>query len=126
MLGTIDRIREELSECGLLHRYRTDETDDGVGGGEATFALCSFWMVDALALAGRLEEAHALFEKVCGHANDVGLLSEEIDGRTGELLGNFPQGFTHLGLIRSAVYLAAAEKAEPPQADAGRPLAAGS
>src|SRR5581483_4618814 len=77
---------------------------------EASFTLVTFWLVDALALSGRLDEAHALFEHVLGYANDVGLLSEEIAPNAGLLLGNFPQGFTHLALIGSAVNLAKATK----------------
>lgn len=107
--STVDRIRDRLAAHGLVYRYRTDETDDGLPGGEATFAMCTFWLVDNLALAGRLGEARALFERVAGHANDVGLLSEEIEPAGGALLGNFPQGFTHLALIRSALYISEAE-----------------
>ena len=103
VLSTISRIRDELAQEGLVYRYLRD---DGLPGREGSFALCSFWLVSNLALAGRLEEARELFDHVCGHANDVGLLSEQIDTRTGELLGNFPQGFTHLGLIRAALHLA--------------------
>jgi GH15 family glucan-1,4-alpha-glucosidase len=77
-------------------------------GGEGSFTLCSLWLVDALALAGRLDQAHALFERILGRANDLGLFSEEFEPATGQLLGNFPQGFTHLGLIGAAVNLAKA------------------
>ena len=105
--STIDRIKVDLTHDGLVYRYRTA---DGLPGGEATFALCSFWLVDALALGGRLDEAHELFERVSRYANDVGLLAEEIDPARGELLGNFPQGFSHLALIGSAVNLAKAAK----------------
>jgi GH15 family glucan-1,4-alpha-glucosidase len=101
--STIERIRAELASNGLVYRYCTD---DGLPGGESTFAMCSFWLVDALAMRGHLEEAHELFERLVGYGNDLGLFSEEIDPDTGELLGNFPQGFTHLALIRSAVNLA--------------------
>jgi len=108
--STVERIRQALTQNGLVYRYCTD---DGIAGGEATFALCSFWLVDALALQGRLDEATELFERVIGYANDVGLLSEEIDPVQGLLLGNFPQGFTHLGLIQSAVLLAQAARHGP-------------
>ncbi len=108
--STVGRIREHLTSGGLVYRYRTD---DGLPGGEGTFALCSFWLVDNLALDGRIEEARALFERVVGYANDLGLLSEEIDPASGQLLGNFPQGFTHLALIRSAVNIAKAEALGP-------------
>lgn len=106
VVSTADRIAEHLSAGGLIHRYLND---DGLPGKNGTFALCSFWLVENLANQGRIDEARRLFETVTGYANDVGLLSEEIDTSTGELLGNFPQGFTHLSLIRAAVYLAKAE-----------------
>ena len=105
--STVRRIQQQLTSDGLVYRYRAD---DGLPGGEATFAICSFWMVDNLALAGRLRAARELFEKVTSYANDVGLLAEEIRPSTGELLGNFPQGFTHLALIRSAVMITEAEQ----------------
>lgn len=104
--STIDKIRSELTSHGLAYRYRAA---DGLPGGEATFALCTFWLVDNLALAGKVDEARRLFEHVVSFANDVGLLAEEIDPESGELLGNFPQGFSHLALIRSALYIAKAE-----------------
>jgi alpha,alpha-trehalase len=110
VLSTVERIRERLTSHGLVYRYLNE---DGLPGGEATFALCSFWLVDCLAEAGRVDEARALFEKVAGYANDLGLLAEEIDPVTGELLGNFPQGFTHLGLIRSALHIAKTEALGP-------------
>ncbi len=110
VVSTVRLIQERLTSHGLVYRYLSD---DGLPGGEATFALCSFWMVDCLAEAGRTEEARALFEKVAGYANDLGLLAEEIDPVSGELLGNYPQGFTHLGLIRSALHIAKAEALGP-------------
>ena len=109
--STVAAIQQRLTAGGLVYRYLPAETPDGLAGDEATFALCSFWLVDNLALAGRIDEARALFEQVAGYANDVGLLAEEIDPATGELLGNFPQGFTHLALIRSALAIAEAEAA---------------
>ena len=104
--STVQLIQERLTAHGLVYRYLDG---DGLPGGEATFALCSFWLVDNLASAGRLDEARALFERVTGHANDVGLLAEEIDPASGDLLGTYPQGFTHLALIRSALAIARAE-----------------
>lgn len=106
--STVERVRERLASGGLVYRY---VTEDGLPGGEATFTLCSFWLVDNLALDGRADEARALFERVVGYANDLGLLSEEIEPASGELLGNYPQGFTHLALIRSALNIAKAEDA---------------
>lgn len=126
--STVERIRERLTAHGLVYRYLTG---DGLPGGEATFALCSFWLVDNLALGGRVDEARALFERVVGYANDVGLLAEEIDPGSGELLGNHPQGFTHLALIRSALHIAKAEafgpeeRAETPAERAGDVESAG-
>jgi GH15 family glucan-1,4-alpha-glucosidase len=108
--STVERIRTDLTRNGLVYRYRTA---DGLAGDEATFAMCTFWLVDSLALGGRLDDAHQLFEHTVGFANDVGLLAEEIDPATGALLGNFPQGFTHLALIRSAVNLAKATEHGP-------------
>ena len=108
--STARRIQEQLMSNGLVYRYLAD---DGLPGGEATFALCSFWLVDNLALSGQINEARELFVRVIGYANDVGLLAEQIDPVNGELLGNFPQGFTHLGLIRSALSIAKAEQQGP-------------
>jgi GH15 family glucan-1,4-alpha-glucosidase len=101
--STVQRIQERLTGHGLVYRYLAD---DGLPGSEAMFALCSFWLVDNLALATRVDEARALFERVTGYASDVGLLAEEIDPASGDLLGNYPQGFTHLALIRSALMIA--------------------
>lgn len=123
--STVARIRERLTADGLVYRYLPEETSDGLPGGEATFALCSFWLVDNLALGGRVAEARQLFERVAAFANDVGLMAEEIDPGSGALLGNFPQGFTHLALIRAALSLAKAvargpeELAETPAERAG-------
>ncbi len=107
-LSTVEQVRGQLGHHGLLYRYLND---DGLPGREGCFTLCSFWLVSNLAQAGRVEEAKDLFEHICGYANDLGLLAEEIDPDSGELLGNFPQGFTHLGLIRAALHIAEAERA---------------
>ena len=106
VVSTVEKIQERLTSHGLVYRYLTD---DGLPGGEATFVLCSFWLVDNLALQGRADEARALFEKVVGFANDLGLLAEEIDPVNNELLGNYPQGFSHLALVRSALNIAKCE-----------------
>jgi GH15 family glucan-1,4-alpha-glucosidase len=107
--STIDRSLEELTENGLVFRYRTEDEVDGLPGHEGAFGLTTFWMVDALALSGRLDEANAMFEGIARRANHVGLFSEELDPATGLFLGNFPQAFTHIGFINSALYIAHAE-----------------
>jgi GH15 family glucan-1,4-alpha-glucosidase len=110
MLGTIDAIRSTLGGDGLLYRYDTRKTTDGLPPGEGAFVACTFWLVEALALAGRVDEAHALFDDVVRHANDAGLFSEEIDVQTGALLGNFPQALTHIALLNAALALEEASK----------------
>jgi GH15 family glucan-1,4-alpha-glucosidase len=118
--STLEALKLELGRDGLVYRYRGS---DALPGDEKTFALCSFWLVDALALGNRLSEAHDLFERVLGFANDLGLFSEEIDPASGDLLGNFPQGFTHMGLINAAVNLAKVAKHGPeekPETEAER------
>ena len=107
--STLDVYLDELTEDGLVYRYRTDATDDGLAGEEGAFGLTTFWMIDALALSGRIEEARTMFEGVARRANHVGLFAEQFDPRSGAFLGNFPQAFTHIGLINSAVYIAHAE-----------------
>ncbi len=105
MLGTIERVRKELGADSLVRRYSTQEAaSDGLPGSEGFFTVCSFWLVEAMARAGQLEEAQLLFEKLLSYANHLGLFSEEI-GMRGELLGNYPQGLTHLGLISAAFKL---------------------
>jgi GH15 family glucan-1,4-alpha-glucosidase len=103
MRGTVARIRERLGTNGLLRRYLGE---DGIPGDEGAFGICSFWGVECLALQGQLQEATQWFDSLLKYSNDVGLLSEELDPRTGELLGNFPQAFTHVGLINAALTLA--------------------
>jgi GH15 family glucan-1,4-alpha-glucosidase len=104
MRSTIEAIARDLTEDGLVLRYRNQEgmNADGLTGEEGTFVICSFWLVSALAKAGEVERAAALFDKLVSYANDLGLLAEEIDTATGELLGNFPQAFSHIGLITAA------------------------
>ena len=103
-LSTLDAITDELVSDSLVYRYNIEAAPDGLAGDEGTFSICSFWYVEALARAGHLDEARLAFEKMLTYANHVGLYSEEI-GATGELLGNFPQAFTHLALISAAVNL---------------------
>ncbi|MFI0136316.1 glycoside hydrolase family 15 protein [Streptomyces luteogriseus] len=106
VIGTIDAVREELAHGGFLRRYSTDDGDvDGLPGGEGAFLVCTFWLADALYMTGRTKEARELFERLAGLANDVGLLSEEYDPVTGRHLGNFPQAFSHIGLVNTALAL---------------------
>jgi GH15 family glucan-1,4-alpha-glucosidase len=113
VLGTIDAIERDLTDRrGLVFRYRVEETDDGLSGTEGTFLLCTFWLAQAQALAGRVDQARATFERAAAFANDLGLLSEEVDERTGELLGNFPQAFSHIGLVNAAWAISQAEYGE--------------
>jgi GH15 family glucan-1,4-alpha-glucosidase len=108
---TITAIAERLTDDrGLVYRYRTDEGVDGLAGDEGTFLMCTFWLAQAQALAGRLDEARATFERAAAHANDVGLFAEEVDSATGELLGNFPQAFSHIGLVNAAWAIAEREQ----------------
>jgi len=110
MVSTIQAIEKELSlGDGLLLRY-TNAPNDGMPGKEGAFLLCSFWLVDALVFAGQKGKAQDLFEKLLTYRNHVGLYSEEIDPKTKEFLGNFPQAYTHIGLINSAFYLSFDEK----------------
>jgi GH15 family glucan-1,4-alpha-glucosidase len=104
MRSTIDAIADGLTEDGLVLRYRNAQglNADGLEGEEGTFVICSFWLVSALAQAGEVDRAQALFDQLAGYANDVGLLAEEIDTANDELLGNFPQAFSHIGLITAA------------------------
>jgi GH15 family glucan-1,4-alpha-glucosidase len=120
--STIDLCMKELTENGLVYRYRTEESDDGLPGHEGAFGLTTFWMVDALALSGRVDEAAQMFEGIAGRVNHVGLYPEEFDTRSGAFLGNFPQAFTHIGLVNSALYLAHAEgRPVPAPAPLGSP-----
>lgn len=103
VLSTIDAVRDQLSDQrGLVHRYHSRSGVDGLDGQEGTFLLCTFWLAHALALAGRTEEGTDVFTRAAGYVNDVGLLAEEVDSTTGELLGNFPQAFSHIGLVNAA------------------------
>ncbi len=106
--GTIDAISRELGQDGFVSRYSTAETDDGLSGDEGQFLACSFWLVSALALNGRVEEARALFERLIALSNDLGLLAEEYDVKRRRQVGNFPQAFSHLTLIGAAVAIAKA------------------
>jgi GH15 family glucan-1,4-alpha-glucosidase len=103
VLATIDAIADRLTdERGLVYRYRTEGGVDGLAGEEGTFLLCTFWLAEALARAGQADRARTVFEAAVRYRNDLGLLAEEVDPATGELLGNFPQAFSHIGLVNAA------------------------
>jgi GH15 family glucan-1,4-alpha-glucosidase len=111
VLATIEAIDRGLSEGGHIYRYRSD---DGLAGDEGSFVFCTMWMVSALARSGQILRARERLDMVLSHASDLGLLAEEIDPRTGELLGNFPQAFSHVGVISAALAIETAEKGEEP------------
>jgi GH15 family glucan-1,4-alpha-glucosidase len=113
--GTVDAIQRELVHDGFVMRYDSAEADDGLPPGEGAFLPCSFWLADCLAMIGRRDEAAELFERLAGLANDVGLLAEEYDPRRGRLVGNFPQAFTHVGLVNTAMHL---DRTRPSPAEA--------
>jgi GH15 family glucan-1,4-alpha-glucosidase len=111
MRGTIAAIQKELISDGLVMRYKTEETNDGLPPGEGTFLPCTFWLIDNLAQIGQIKEATKIFERMLALRNDVGLLSEEWDSRAGRQVGNFPQALTHVGLVNSAYNLDRAKRA---------------
>ncbi len=108
--NTVEAIERDLTHDGFVLRYRTDHTDDGLTGDEGAFLLCSFWLADCLELIGRSADARTLYGKLVGLRNDVGLLSEEYDPRSGRLLGNFPQAFSHVALVNTAMNLSAKDR----------------
>jgi GH15 family glucan-1,4-alpha-glucosidase len=110
VVSTVAAIQRELTVDGFVHRYRTREDLDGLPPGEGAFLACSFWLCDNLCLQGRWSEARAMFARLAALCNDVGLLAEEYDVRAGRFLGNFPQAFSHVALVNSALNLAALEK----------------
>ena len=110
--ATVLAIADELTEDGLVLRYRVEGTDTGFSGEEGTFTICSFWLVTALAMIGEAERAHALCQKLLSFAGPLQLYAEEIDATTGQHLGNFPQAFTHLALIEAVSLLIELEAKE--------------
>jgi GH15 family glucan-1,4-alpha-glucosidase len=111
VLSTIDTIGKGLTdEHGLVYRYHAKSGIDGISGAEGTFLLCTFWLAHALALAGRTDQAREVFGRAAKHLNDVGLLAEEVDSATSEQLGNFPQAFSHIGLVNAAWAIHSMEK----------------
>ncbi len=116
MLGTIDAIRAGLGHDGLIYRYDSRKTEDGLPPGEGVFLACTFWLVEAMALAGRVDDARTLFDDVIRRGNDAGLFAEEVDAGSGALLGNFPQALSHIALLHAALHLEEASrkgKSEP-------------
>ena len=111
---TVLAIADELTLDGLVLRYRTDETDDGLAGDEGTFTICSFWLVAALIEIGETARGRDLCERLLAHASPLGLYAEEIDPRSGRHLGNFPQAFTHLALINAVMHVIRAEQSQTP------------
>ena len=111
ILATIDAIEERLTDSrGLVYRYQTGDGADGLAGDEGTFLLCTFWLAQALAITDQVDRARAVFGRAAVYANDLGLLAEEVDPKTGELLGNFPQAFSHIGLVNAAWAISEAER----------------
>jgi GH15 family glucan-1,4-alpha-glucosidase len=112
VVATVEAVADRLTDSrGLVYRYRTEsgQNADGLAGEEGTFLLCTFWLAQALAAAGQVARARAVFERAARYVNDVGLLAEEVDPTTGDLLGNFPQAFSHIGLVNAAWAIARAE-----------------
>ena len=108
--ATVEAIERNLLVDGLVHRYRTAGSEDGLPPGEGAFLACSFWLADAYCLLGRVREAEQLFERLLKLSNDVGLLAEEYDPQRGRMLGNFPQAFSHIALVNTAHNLSRDEK----------------
>jgi GH15 family glucan-1,4-alpha-glucosidase len=105
VIGTVEAVQRELLRDGFVLRYDTTEAADGLPPGEGAFLPCSFWLADALTLIGRHDEAREQFDRLTALANDVGLLAEEYDPQLGRQVGNFPQAFTHVGLVSTAMNL---------------------
>jgi GH15 family glucan-1,4-alpha-glucosidase len=109
--ATVLAIADELTDHGLVLRYKVDETDDGLHGAEGTFLICSFWLVSALSEIGETERAARLCERLLSHASPLGLYAEELDASSGRHLGNYPQAFTHLALINAVMHVIGDEEA---------------
>ena len=118
VLGTVAAVEQRLMAGGFVRRYDTAATDDGLPGSEGAFLACSFWLAENYVLLGRMDDARVLLDRLLAVRNDVGLLSEEYDFRNNRLVGNFPQAFSHLGLVGTVYALAnagqAADEAEAP------------
>jgi GH15 family glucan-1,4-alpha-glucosidase len=121
--GTVAAIERELLHDGFVLRYSPHAVDDGVGGAEGAFLACSFWLADAYVMCGRLDDARALFGRLLALRNDLGLLAEEYDPIQKRLVGNFPQGFSHIGLINTAYNLIRAHGPAKQRAERVAPVA---
>ncbi|RMO05055.1 Glycoside hydrolase protein [Pseudomonas cichorii] len=119
VVATVDRIERTLMQDGLLLRYDNERSVDGLSGTEGTFLVCSFWLADVYVLQGRKREARELFDRLCGLCNDVGLLAEQYEPKGRHMLGNFPQAFSHIGIINTALNLHRAECPLKSRASAG-------
>jgi alpha,alpha-trehalase len=108
--NTVLAIADELTEDGLVLRYRTEETDDGLSGSEGSFMICSFLLVSALCEIGEHDRGRALCERLLGYSSPLGLYAEELDAKTGRHLGNFPQAFTHLAQINAVIHVIRADQ----------------
>jgi GH15 family glucan-1,4-alpha-glucosidase len=108
--ATVCAIRDELTENGLVLRYRTEQTDDGLHGEEGTFLICSFWLVSALSEIREHREAEHLCERLLSYASPLGLYAEELEASSGRHLGNYPQAFTHLALINAVTHVIKAQE----------------
>jgi GH15 family glucan-1,4-alpha-glucosidase len=108
--STVFAISDELTDNGLVLRYRTEETDDGLSGREGSLLICSSWLVAAFCEIGEIDRARGLCERVLGYASPLGLYAEEVDPHTARHLGNFPQAFTHLALINAVMHVIRADE----------------
>jgi GH15 family glucan-1,4-alpha-glucosidase len=111
VVATVNAIADELTYDGLVLRYRVEETDDGLQGEEASFLICSFWLVSAMSEIGEGQKAREMCEKLLSMAGPLGLYAEELDARTGRHWGNFPQAFTHLALINAVSHVMSDDRA---------------
>ena len=124
--ATVLAISEELSEGGLVLRYRVDETDDGLRGEEGTFLICSFWLASALSEIRETDQARELCERLLNHAGPLGLFAEELDPDSGRHWGNYPQAFTHLALINAVSHVISDDQAAPDRTRSARSSPRGS
>jgi GH15 family glucan-1,4-alpha-glucosidase len=120
-VGTVSAIERELAPDGFVRRYSTQHVDDGVGGPEGAFLACSFWLADAYAVSGRAHDAAILFDRLLDVRNDLGLLAEEYDPALRRQLGNFPQAFSHVGLVNTAFNLVEAHGPAKQRAEGSGP-----